>query len=1032
MTTTKLKTTLKPPPGLGIETSTGPPRVIPNGAQQPSRAPSGIFIPAYSPSSQNGQFPLPAFARPENMPPQQSFVSQPHPPNGMPMMMAMRPNMPMPPGLMVPSLSPPGQMMPQQQLPSPDYYMQQQQHDMKQQMSAQQSLQFQLNSLRSMTAMYASNPSIQLYNNIMMVSANVSALQQQGMSQAQRPEIMAFGPTIPSLPSVSKSDTRSTSPSNTQPYSPRTTKASSNSDSPKTLPSEKMSDRGSPAKNFAQMVEEDDDDEEWMPDIYASRFVPAHLKNINNANAVEIGSQRPPNIDLTDYVDTFAPRKLLARYQTPPFTYQPEPELLRREFGVETYKAKFDNLISIEIDAKQKEMADYNMYGVTLELGDAGRSIYKLKCPGIREFTPSVSIGDVVFFRQLGPQYSFNGFQHNGHIWYIDRARGEIFVRIDGLFLETNSFNVRFSQDYSFEYVCADAVKCLHQEMKNNPSGFARKMLFPLDSDGVMQNSLANGVFDIDWYDADLNFEQQRAVDSVLSRNYGQVPFLISGPPGTGKTKTVVELALQLLKASDDSHILLCAPSDAAADTLAMRLRHYLDNKTMFRLNGFSRSFSEISTDILPYCAIDIVDDQDMFGMPDFQKFMSYRIVVCACKDANILTEAKLTNQDLFKLEGFMTEAFGARQQNLHWTALLIDEAGQGTEPETIVPLRAVLPGTSYTSEPPVVVMAGDQKQLGPRTASRQDQQSELEVSLFERLTDLPFYSEHPLARKKQVRGMRRPKLPFLIPAFSNLVRNYRSHPALLAVPSSLFYYDTLLAEAVNVDTLCNWHQLPNHAMPMLFIENKGIDEMVEDGVSWYNNDELKLVCDIAKELVDQQLVKPFEIAIAVPFREQIRRIRNRLRAQHLRAVNVGPVESYQGAEHRVVIVCTTRTRERFLERDLQRGMGMMHEAKRFNVAITRAKELLVVVGNSDLLAQDSNWRALLSYSERNGLCDPSRPCNWKMSEDEANTPAYFSRIEQGIVYRQRAMNSDNLNGPMMDDPMWLAGAAAEEVLLNE
>ncbi|KAJ8099688.1 P-loop containing nucleoside triphosphate hydrolase protein [Lipomyces tetrasporus] len=777
---------------------------------------------------------------------------------------------------------------------------------------------------------------------------------------------------------------------------------------------------------------------EWNPDIYADTFIPSWVKNVNAFSAVKFESTRPPEFDLEDYVRGFAGIKLVSREVVPQFRYEPPVVSTRRpDLSASTYKSNLYHLIDLEIKAQKEELKTYNMYGVPLDVSDREKALFMLKCPGIREFTPSVSIGDLLLFRQLRPQYStsdnhaFTGYEYSGYIWHVDRSKGEVIVRIDGLAFESNLFNVQFVLDDTFHSKCAIAVEKLHEELQTEPSGFVRKMLFPEDEDGVMQETLSSGLFDLEWYDNDLNYEQQRAIDSILKGNYGNVPFLISGPPGTGKTKTIVELALQLVKKYPRCHILLCAPSDAAADTLALRLRYFLSNKELFRLNHSTRAFAEVPTELLSFCAIDLVDSQDMFVMPEFKTFMSFKIVVCSCRDANILSEAQYSNKSLAKIEGYMMEAFGNSQRTLHWSALLIDEAGQGTEPETVIPLRVILPDMSHIDEIPIVVMAGDHRQLGPRTVSRQDQESELDISLFERLMARPLYAEHPLARKQQLRNGRRPKLPYVRPAFSNLVRNYRSHPALLAVPSSLFYYDTLLCEATNINTLCVWERLPNRNMPILFIENKGQDEMVEEGVSWFNTDEINLCCTVVKDLVDRNLVRPFEIAVAAPFREQIRRIRHKLRQQHLRDVNVGPVESYQGAEHRAVIVCTTRTRDRFIESDYRKGMGMIHEAKRFNVAITRAKELLVIIGNSDILQRDGNWRALLSFCYRNTLFDKIRQSEWKPSQDEINTPLYYSRIEHGIAYKSRTSNKDVLAGQVIDDPMWLAGFASEDAYLN-
>lgn len=249
----------------------------------------------------------------------------------------------------------------------------------------------------------------------------------------------------------------------------------------------------------------------------------------------------------------------------------------------------------------------------------------------------------------------------------------------------------------------------------------------------------------------------QKAVDTILQQNYGNVPYLISGPPGTGKTKTIVEAgkekflsqslesifigrmtvadwdccgpALQLIFTPTDPkhHILLCAPSHEAADTLAKRLVPYLNPKVLFRLQSSARTFLEVPSELLPYSYI----TNDMFSLPEWKTLMGFRVVVCSTRDAEILVEARCTNRDLARWEKGVIDSLrgmgdenddnsgrhvGVVQKgqtvNIHWTALLLDEAAQGIEPEVGIALSVVAPPEEASGDRPIFVMAGDQRQL--------------------------------------------------------------------------------------------------------------------------------------------------------------------------------------------------------------------------------------------------------------------------------------------------------------------------------
>ncbi|KAK4552572.1 hypothetical protein LTR86_010216 [Recurvomyces mirabilis] len=731
-------------------------------------------------------------------------------------------------------------------------------------------------------------------------------------------------------------------------------------------------------------------------DIYARAYIPQILQNINNRPAQQLHSLPARWIDFQQYVRSFAGSAFLTADPSHPEIVGTTSEDTN-DLSPNTYHTVFKQALSTEAQALQQECIDHSLYNVPLQLAerDPRPAMYWLHVPGLRELSLQVEIGGIVQLRQIhfglrgeileAPLLTYNAEgpvtiphyveqQNNAVVWAIDRLHERLVLRIDALVRQSMKFNVCFTVQQGRLGALSRAVANVHHAMPSQD--WLRSMLFPTSEDGVMQTTLNKATIDWMMHDKLLNYEQIRAVDTALARNYGALPYIISGPPGTGKTKTMVELALQLVE-NKDAHLLVCAPSDPAADTLTRRLRQSLDPKQLLRLNPPSRSFPEVPTPILPFCYI----DDDIFSLPPLPQLMRYKIVVTTCRDAEILLRARLSNADLHSLEHDLLSALHPEtslpQQKLHWTNLLIDEAAQATEPEACIPLLVIAPPTAYTATKhhplPTVILAGDQNQLGPRTASHHPH---LQTSLFERLLSRPTYASHPLSRSAQTNGqiprLTKSLLPIPRPAFANLIRNYRSHPAILAVPSSLFYADTLdpCAPSTSTSTLLPWTGWRGRKWPVLFLSHKGKDEMERDGGGWYNISEAHLALATALSFLQEDLVEKGEICIISPFRAQVNLLRRLARKEEfgLRDVSIGPLEAFQGLESRVVILCTTRTRERFLEQDAARGLGVIHEPRRFNVAITRAKEGLVVIGHPGVLGRDGCWGDFLGFCGRNGL----------------------------------------------------------------
>ncbi|KAM7194446.1 P-loop containing nucleoside triphosphate hydrolase protein [Naviculisporaceae sp. PSN 640] len=578
-----------------------------------------------------------------------------------------------------------------------------------------------------------------------------------------------------------------------------------------------------------------------------------------------------------------------------------------------------------------------------------------------------------------------------------------------------------------------------------------QSMLFPTEADCDSQNNIDSAYLARYFFDQALNEQQRIAVENICSQNYGVLPYLISGPPGTGKTKTIIETALQLVKNVDNvNHILICAPSEPAADTLADRLRPHLQQSELFRLNRPSRGFGEVASALLPYCHV----QNDTFALPEMPRLLKYKVVVTSCRDASMLVAGRMTNADLFAAETGLKYLIHGEDQKptdvLHWGAVLIDEAAQAMEPEASIPLLVARPPANGPTPTftPVVVMAGDENQLTPRTSCPV---TPLKRSLFARLFSRPVYANHPLSRRlvASTPGEAPPpgssltppvlspyQLPMLRPPFTNLVQNYRSHPAILAVPSSLFYYDTLEASADPSQTtkLISWPGWPRRARgnvwPILFHDNKSPDEQEVGSLGWYNLAEASLALQYASSIAQTKLTANKEICIMSPFKDQVKRIRNMARSNryHLGNLNIGPTEAFQGLEFDIVILCVTRSKNRasaqgskprqFLEMDQALGWGVIPPSQprpassssasalgavtgngngngtglsgvpgqqhhpgqsppiqgqgisnKLNVALTRARAGLVIIGDIDFLREEDPvcWGTIIEFYERNG-----------------------------------------------------------------
>ncbi|KAG8460173.1 hypothetical protein KFE25_014318, partial [Diacronema lutheri] len=267
---------------------------------------------------------------------------------------------------------------------------------------------------------------------------------------------------------------------------------------------------------------------------------------------------------------------------------------------------------------------------------------------------------------------------------------------------------------------------------------------------------------------------------------------------------------------------------------------------------------------------------------------------------------------------------------------VLIDEAAQSVEIASLIPLRT---GCQR------LILVGDPQQLPATVFSSHAVAAGYERSLFERL---------------QGAGHR-----------THLLRTqYRMHPDISRFPARHFYSGRL----IDASTVVTERARPYHAYrlfaPYSFVDVADGEAELTSGASWANTSEARLVVLIVRHLLAEHahIAGPGceHIGVVSPYNGQVKRIRALLRdelgAEAVARLDVHSVDGFQGREKEVILLSCVRA-----GRGGGRGIGFLKDARRLNVALTRAKSLLIVLGSARTLAVDTTWRALIEDARARG-----------------------------------------------------------------
>ncbi|XP_035677058.1 putative helicase MOV-10 [Branchiostoma floridae] len=659
-----------------------------------------------------------------------------------------------------------------------------------------------------------------------------------------------------------------------------------------------------------------------------SYTVPPTLRRLINRGLVE--KEDMPEADKTDLHITRA--------------------LLENSMTIDTLSPRFSCLLHMEEVQMEVDIRRYDMQGAVMSRKG---NMLLLKVPGLAENRPSVLRGDFLFARERGPD-GVDNVEFKGYVHHIERdcvSLGFNYRLLDK-FIDGMKFDVRFSFNRLPQRLQHRAVQLAEEHSLGD-------VLFPTLQIAGSKGILHSPTEQLKLYDRSIeeNAEQYLAVRHIVAGSSRPAPYLLFGPPGTGKTVTLVEAIKQVLKCLPSSTVLACAPSNSAADLLTQRLLNHIPAAQLIRLNALSRSWDNVPSSIKNVCNYDRMTGK--YSFPAKQELQKYKVLVTTLVTAGRLASANFPPG--------------------HFTHVFIDEAGHAVEPECLIALAGLL--DFHTPDGGQLVLAGDPKQLGPVLRSPFAVQFGLDVSLLERyMTTCDLYQRMPTTPGSQA-------VPYDPRFVTKLLRNYRNHPAILQLPSLEFYDGELIpcADKLARESLCNLEMLPKKGFPIIFHGVVGEDLREERSPSFFNPEEVVTVLRHTRDLLEAKglgiKITEKEIGIISPYRKQVNKIQRMMKAHHLSNIKVGSVEEFQGEERRIIIISTVRSNPDFLPMDIDFKLGFLRNPKRFNVAITRSKALLIIVGNPHVLSRDKHWNSFLEYCIGNGAYVG---CDFQTAEDEA------------------------------------------------
>ena len=440
-----------------------------------------------------------------------------------------------------------------------------------------------------------------------------------------------------------------------------------------------------------------------------------------------------------------------------------------------------------------------------------------------------------------------------------------------------------------------------------------------------------------------LNTSQNNALNDLVDK---KLVSIIHGPPGTGKTTTIVEAVRELVKGMNN--LLLCAPSNTAVDLLTERLAS--EGVSVLRIGNISRVNEELIMHTLEAKLGTHPESKTLKKIRkdaaearrkarrfkrnfDREAYMERKGLFQEAAEletwANQL-ERRLVDQIISSSQVICCTLVGANDrvlENMEFPMCIIDEAAQALMPSCWIPI----------AKSSKVALVGDPYQLPPTVKSDKARKLKFEKTLL----------EYALDRMGQ----------------ANLLNiQYRMNEKIMHFSNIQFYGGALKAS----EKVAQSRLKISDNKPLQFIDTAGCgfeEKINPSSKSRYNPEEFLIIREHLLQLIEACKIEgdQTEIAIISPYKEQVMHISDALADDaelSAHRITVSTIDGYQGQEKDVVYLSLVRCNEKG-------AIGFLKDYRRMNVAMTRAKRMLVMVGDSGTISQDEFYSKFLDFVDK-------------------------------------------------------------------